>query len=616
MLVNQHHTIAEPSERAPTRPHARKVPEPLFKRSAVVDAIAQVENDYDDFKDQPLLPNKQSQYGPGLALGDIDNDGREDFVLSSAAGKHLTFGKRKSDGSFSKLDPFAAAPPTKNYHYLEELGLLLFEADGDGDLDLYVVSGGYEWKLGTKYQVLLQDRLYKNDGAGNFTLDQRGLPPTLASGGTVVTADWDRDGDLDLFVGGRVVGGNYPTTPDSFLLRNVGGRFTDVTDTVAAGLKQTGLVTSALFTDVDGDGQADLLVAHEWGPVKLYHNSSGTFTDQTKAAGLAPFTGWWNSLASADFDRDGDIDYVVGNFGLNTKYHASKEHPTLLYYGDFDQSGTAQIIEAEFENDTLYPVRGRSCSTNAMPHLASKFGSYHDWGIAPLSNIYESEKLTKSLRMEAVVLDSGVLINEAGKFTFKPLPHIAQIAPVFGIVAQEIDGDGIPDLCLAQNFYGPQVETGQMDGGVGLFLRGVGDGTFAPVWPDESGLVVPGDATSLAVTDLNGDARPDLLIGRNNNTMMAFINHTQSGKTIMVRLQGPAKNPSAIGARVQVKTADGHTQTAEVLGGSGYLSQSSGTLTFGLGKESKPASITVRWPNGTEKEYTSGFDNAAITLAP
>ena len=615
LAANHHHIISEPDSKAPARPRRRQLPKPMFTPSKVVDAFKHVENDYDDFQDQPLLPNKQSQYGPGLAIGDVDGDGREDFILSSAAGQRMAFGMRKTDGTFAKLDPFRQNPPTRNYHYLEELGLLLFEADGDGDLDLYVVSGGYEWKIGTDYKVLLQDRLYKNDGKGNFTLDRKGLPRTVSSGGVVVAADFDRDGDLDLFVGGRLVGGKYPTAPDSFFLSNDGGRFQDVTDAAAPGLRATGMVTSALATDVDGDGWQDLLVAHEWGPVKYYHNEGRGFTDQTKAAGLAKWTGWWNSLASADFDGDSDPDYVLGNFGRNTKYHASPERPVRLFYGDFEQSGRSQIIEAEFEDGILYPVRGRSCSINAMPYLANKFTSYHKWGLAPLREIYPEEKLEDSLRLQAVTLDSGVLINEGGRFTFTPLPRMAQVAPVFGVVAQEIDGDGFPDLYLVQNFYGPQVETGHMDGGVSLFLRGRGDGTFDPIWPDKSGLVVPGDAMSLAVTDLNGDARPDFLIGRNKDTMMAFENHTSAGKTVMVRLRGPAKNPTAIGARVTFKTSGG-TQTAEVHAGSGYLSQSTAALTFGLGDQSAPSSISVRWPDGTRKEYARGLDGPMITLEP
>ncbi len=613
---NAHLVLQEPKDPFQGMPSARELPEPLFKKVDLVDGFQHLENEYDDFQEQPLLPNRQSQWGPGLAVGDLDGDGQEDFVLSSAAGQRITFGRRQADGTFTKSSPFETNPPTQNYHYLEEMGLLLFEADGDGDLDLYVVSGGYEWKLGTKFEVLLQDRLYKNDGQGVFTLDREGLPPLIASGGTVAACDIDRDGDLDLFVGGRVVGGDYPSTPDSFLLRNEGGRFVDVTDTAAPGLKKTGLVTSALFSDVDDDGQLDLLVAHEWGPVKYYHNTDGRFQDKSAAAGLADLSGWWNSLASADVDGDGDPDYVAGNFGHNTKYHASKEKPVLLYYGDFEKTGKPQIVEAEFEDETLYPVRGRSCSTAAMPHLANKFSSYHEWGLAPLQNIYEETALTESLRMEATTLDSGIFLNDGGTFTFKPLPHIAQIAPIFGIVTGEFDGDGTPDIYVVQNFYGPQVETGHMDGGLSLFLRGKGDGTFEPVWPDKSGLVVPEDAMSLALTDLNNDARPDFLIARNKGTMLAFENHTDAGKIIMVRLQGPASNPTAIGARVTVTTTRGKPQTSEVLAGSGYLSQSSPALSFGLGSASAPTSITVRWPDGNTKEYTQGLEDPSITLTP
>ncbi len=617
LATNHHHTITEPAGKPPAKPYKRELPEPLFKRSTLVDAFLHQENDYDDFQDQPLLPNRQSQWGPGLALGDIDGDGQEDFILSSAALHQITFGKRRSDGSFEKQTPFQDRPPAKNTHYVEELGLLLFEADGDGDLDLYAVSGGYEWKLGTNFQVLLQDRLYKNDGQGNFTLDTQGLPPIHSSGGPIAAADFDQDGDLDLFVGGRVVPGKYPTAPTSYLLGNEDGRFRDITDLAAPTLRNAGMVTSALATDVDNDGRPDLLVAYDWGPVRYYHNDDGrAFSDQTESAGLGELTGWWNSLASADFDRDGDIDYVVGNFGYNIKYHASPEKPVLLYYGDFEKSGTPQLVEAEFEDDILYPVRGRSCSTAAMPHLANKFTTYHDWGLASLQDIYSEEKLEESLLMKANVLDSGILLNEGGRFTFAPLPHTAQIAPVFGVVAQEIDGDGFPDIYLVQNFYGPQVETGHMDGGLSLFLRGLGDGTFEPVDPAESGLVVSEDATGLAVTDLNGDGRPDFLIARNKGSMMAFENHTEAGQTVMVRLEGPASNPTAVGARVSLHLSDGSVQTAEMSAGSGYLTQSTAAVTFGLGQESTPSSIQVRWPDGSEKTYTSGLEGSVIVLKP
>ncbi len=621
LAVNQHHEISEPKGEAPNKPWARKLPEPSFKAVPAVASFKHTENLFDDFKDQPLLPNKQSQYGPGVAVGDIDRDGDEDMILSGALLKAVQIGRNDGSGRFTSVNPpDPKAPQAKEnlllHSVLEDMGLMLFEADGDGDLDLYVVSGGSEHKMGTKQEALLQDRLYKNDGKGNFVIDRQALPVMTASGGVVVTADWDRDGDLDLFVGGRVVGGRYPTTPESMLLLNENGRFRKITEQAAPGLARSGMVTGALFTDADNDGWQDLLVTYEWGPIRYWYNDKGRFSDHTNKAGLAELLGWWNSIAGADFDGDGDTDYVVGNFGHNTKYHASPKKPALLYYGDIDQSGTKRLIEAEFEDATLFPVRGRSCSTHAIPSLANKFDTYHDFALAPLQEIYAPHCLEEAIRLEIRTLDTGVLINNGGRFEFKVLPTIAQIAPVYGMAAQEIDGDGIPDILLVQNFYGPQVETGHMDGGVGAFLKGKGDGTFDLIAPAESGFVAPKDCKGLAVTDLNGDARPDFLIARNNDTMLAFQNQTSAGRCVSVALHGTPGNPTAIGSKVTLITQAGRSQTAEVYGGSGYLSQSTANLTFGMDENDEPASVTVRWPNGATKDYTSGLSGTTIDIKP
>ena len=265
-------------------------------------------------------------------------------------------------------------------------------------------------------------------------------------------------------------------------------------------------------------------------------------------------------------DGDTDIDYVVTNFGLNTKYHASAESPALLYYGDFDNTGKFSLIEAEYEDETLYPVRGRSCSTHAMPFLADKFHTYREFALADLSQIYTKECLTDAHRFAATSLESGVLLNDgAAHFEFIPLPRLAQASPSFGIVLTEVDGDGIADMVIAQNFFSPQVETGRMDGGLSLLLRGNGDGSFEPIWPAESGLIIPDDAMSLTTTDLNGDGWPDLLFGINNGPPRLYLHQGgREGRVINVRLKGRAGNAAAVGARVTLTLDNTRQQTAEV----------------------------------------------------
>ena len=435
---------------------------------------------------------------------------------------------------------------------------VFFDADKDGDRDLYVVSGGVECEPG---DATLGDRLYLNDGGGTFTKAPPGmLPEVRDSGGVACAADFDRDGDLDLFVGGRIVPGRYPETPASRLLQNDGrGKFNDV----APGfLRETGLVTSALWSDVNADGWIDLLVTHEWGPVKLFINRDGKLVDATAESGIADLSGWWNSIAAADIDGDGDIDYAVGNVGLNTKYHASHEHPVLLFYGDLDGNGRPHIVEAEFEGSICYPVRGRSCSSEAMPGLKEKFPTFKAFASAALQDIYDENKLENAKKLSANTLESGLLINlsEAGgapRFDFRPLPRLAQISPVYGLAFTEVDGDGRPDLYLVQNFFSPQRETGRMDGGVSLLLLNRETG-FSPVWPNLSGLVVPGDATSLSVTDLNQDGLPDFHIGINAGLPVGFEAAGRAGSDrLCLQLQAGQGNPDAIGAQVSVIRNDG-----------------------------------------------------------
>ena len=573
----------------------KRVGGPRFTRSTKLAGIKHVEQSFNDYERQPLLPQKYSQLGPGMAWGDVDGDGDDDLFVGQGAGTGGGLYLNKGDHFEPKTgDPF------ERDKACEDMGSIFFDADSDGDQDLFVVSGSVECEPG---DAVLRDRLYLNNGNGEFIKAADGMLPDLRDSGSVAcAADYDRDGDLDLFVGGRIIPGRYPQVPSSRLLRNDGGgRFSDATPDA---LRTTGLVTSALWSDSDADGWADLVVAHEWGPIKIFRNQSGRIEDVTAAAGLGQWSGWWNSIAGTDIDGDGDMDYAVGNVGRNTKYHATPDRPTLIYYGDLDGSGRRRIVEAGFEGAACYPVRGRSCSSSAMPALANRFPTFQSFAVAQLHDIYSPQDLDKALKLSANTLDSGILVNVTSpggepRFEFHALPRIAQLSPAFGLVFTEVDGDGNPDLYMVQNSFGPQRETGRMDGGVSLLLLGNGDGTFAPRWPDASGLVVPGDAKSLTCTDLNNDGWPDFVVSVNDGPLQSFENKpSESNRVLSVRLRGKPGNLTAIGARVAIQVSDGNTQTAEVHAGGGYLSQTTGTLTFGLGAQSQATQITILWPDG------------------
>lgn len=604
--ANQRITIVEPEGAATTTvASTSKSPDAdaIFKPSGALAEVRHREVPYNDYVRQPLLPNRYSQLGPAMAWGDIDADGDDDLWIGGARTFTGQIHRNDGKGKFTKLD-FSAAEPDKES---EDMGGLWLDVDSDGDLDLYVVSGGVECNPNTK---VLRDRIYLNDGEGKFTkAAPDSLPNNFDSGSSVAAADYDRDGDLDLFVGGRIIPGEYPMTPNSRLLQNDDGKFSNAVQTEAA-LEEIGLVTSAIWSDVDNDGWVDLLVAQEWGPIKYFRNDEGKLNDQTSDAGLAEVLGWWNGITAIDVDNDGDMDYAVTNFGLNTKYHASAEKPTLLYYGDFESKGRKNIIEAEFEDETLFPVRGRSCSSRAMPHLVKKFDTYSSFALADLNEIYEPTCLNESKRCEANTLESGVFINDGGKFAFKPFPRLAQVAPGFGIVAGDFDGDRFADLYVAQNFFSPQAETGRMAGGVSVLLKGNGDGTFATMPSRESGLYVGGDAKSLTQVDLNADGKLDFVVGVNDDNLVAFEQSSGTKKPLCVQLQGKNGNTLAAGARINVKFSDRSRRTVEVASGSGYLSQSARLMNIAMPGDAKVEEIEIRWPDGsTQKSDATNFDD-------
>jgi len=610
--------ITEPTASDSHAPDGEEKAPPWFRRIEGFAPLTAAETPFDDFLRQPLLPHQHSQLGPGQAWGDVDGDGKPDLYLGGPKGQpgRLLL-NRGLDAEGQPIFAMRMRPLFSETTIYEDLGALLIDVDADGDLDLFVVSGSVECEPG---DPSLADRLYLNDGTGEFTEAVGHLPDPgpgkHASGSVAAAADFDRDGDLDIFVGGRVVPGEYPVAArNRFLINDGFGRFIDKASDL--GLGETGLVTSALWSDIDGDGWLDLLVTHEWGPVRVYTNREGTLEETTAAAGLATATGFWNSIAGRDLNGDGHIDYLVGNLGRNTKYSASLEVPELLYYGDVDGSGKKNLVEAKLDKslDCLLPRRGLSCSSLAMPNLLNRVNTYHGWASSALDEIYEKARLETALRLEATTLESVVLINDGeGHFTLHPLPALAQLSPVFGIALSDLDGDGYTDAVLAQNFFTAQQETVPYDGGLSLLLRGgaVKEGkTFglSEVWPLESGIVVPGDAKSLALVDFTGNGRPDVFFGMNNDAPAVFLHNgaREGGSPLTLTLKGKAGNPGAIGARVTVEVPDLPQQTAERTAGSGYLTQNGPDLHFGWGaatSDATAAKVTVRWPDGSETIHT------------
>ncbi|HUJ43976.1 MAG TPA: FG-GAP-like repeat-containing protein [Opitutaceae bacterium] len=567
----------------------------------------------DETSVQPLLPHRLNRRGPALAVGIINEDGRDDVVVGGTTLDPLRMIRNAGAGQFipETAGPAAAAAP------IDDGPVLLFDATGSGRDDLLVTRGGNAVANGSPDY---QPQLFLNNGQGGFRPAPDGtLPPLPVNAGALAAADFNRDGRLDLFVGGRVRTGHYPLAPRSALLVNRGGRFEDVTDTLAPGLREVGMVTSALWTDVDGDGWLDLLIALEWGQVKYFHNDQGArFEDWTEKAGFAAAgTGWWNSIAAADFNGDGQPDYVVGNVGLNTQYRADAVHPALLFSGDFDGRGTPQLIEAYFEGNRLYPWRTRRDLGAAIPSILRRFPRNDSYARATLNEILGDDRLAAAQQLAATELRSGVFLSQPdGTYRFKPLPRLAQIAPIQGLVAGDFDGDGNADIYAVQNSFAPVPAVGRFDGGLSQLLRGDGHGHFLPVPPAESNLVVTGDAKALAVLDLDEDGWPDFLITRNNSTMLAYRNQGVPGRRFLrISLRGPAGNPTAVGARITVELTGGSTQTSEVYAGSGYYSQSTAACFFGYPDSSPPRHIRVRWPSGIATEYDGPPRSATLTLA-
>lgn len=598
--VDKRIVISETKEGS--RPYSRAEKSPMFVKHSGLRGIIHKERVYEDFIHQPLLPHKLSQLGPGIAFADVDGNGTEDFFIGCARGQSGAIFLSDGKGGFKVKD---SGEPFAEHVDSEDMGVLFFDADSDGDPDLYVSSGSYEYKKG---DPLVRDRLYVNDGSGQFVSAPEGSLPKFTDNGSVVCgADFDRDGDLDLFVGGRVLSGEYPLAATSHILINesVPGksiRFVAASNDQVSGIAKAGMVTSALWTEVNGDGWVDLMVTTEWGPVRVFLNDSGKLVEATKESGLTNILGWWNSITGGDIDNDGDIDYAIGNSGQNTKYHASVKKPILIYYGDYEGDGSKSIVEAKYENGVLLPIRGKSCSTSAIPSLGEKFKTFHQFASSSLSDIYTPTRLKESSVFEANELSSGILVNDGkGSFTFKALPSTAQNAPIFGLDFCDVNADGNLDLYAVQNFSVTQFETPPYRGGLSQLMLGDGKGGFKALTASESGLIVSTDGRGLARTDINGDGFPDFVVAVNDGELQAFTRVADGPRSRKVILKGSKGNPMAAGSKILFKSQDvkGRMRVEEIYQGGGYLSQSGNALYI----DSSFDSVIIFWPDGKKTEH-------------
>lgn len=516
-----------------------------------------------DFYRQRTLPHKLSQTGPGIAVGDVNGDQLDDIVIGGSALYDAVLFLQKQDGTFT---PSSIVKTTEKKS--EDQGMLLFDADNDGDLDLYVVSGSYEFNPD---DIRCQDRLYRNDGKGNFTLVTEALPAIRASGSCVRAADIDGDGDLDLFVGGRVVAGAYPMPAESCILRNEGGRFIDATLDVCAELKTAGMVTDAIWSDYDNDGKVDLIIVGEFMPVTFYKNTGTNFV-KAQNTGADNHWGWWNSIVAHDFDKDGDTDYTIGNLGLNNYYNISNEHPLRVYAKDFDDNGSVDAILSCYfksENGEIleYPAHFWDELYGQSPKFRGQFRNYKHYGTATMEMLLKPYDLTGMLVLTANYPYTSYLENNGdGSLTVKPLPREVQVAPINGMVVTDIDGDGNMDVLMTGNDYGNEVFTGRYDACTGVTLLGDGKGSFSYHASARSGFRVDGDGKALAKVNTS-EHGPIIVATQNLDSVRVFarINNTVGRKIF---------SPLAVDKQADIIYSDGRKEKVEFYYGSGYLSQS------------------------------------------
>jgi hypothetical protein len=493
-----------------------KKPEGLFENitsSVVTGNINHKENSFNDFDVERLIPKMLSTEGPKLAIGDVNGDGLQDFFMGSAKNDTAKLFIQQPDGHFVPKPEYVFAQDKD----AEDIGATFFDADNDGDLDLVVASGGNQDPAGSQNLLV---RLYLNDGKGNFTRAFSGWPLISINASCVKVNDVDGDGLADIFIGARSIPGNYGEIPSSILLHNDGkGKFTDVTKNMAPALEHLGMVTDAQWADIDGDGKKELIVVGDWMPVTILRYANG----QLKKIGEIPnSSGWWNCLTITDINGDGYPDLIAGNFGLNSRIKADEQHPAKLYVGDFDKSGQSECIPVYYKSDgKAYPYYLRGDMVAQMPGLKKKFLRYDAYAGKGIDEIFDKEQLAQATVLTVNQTQTSIFINDGkGNFTVQPLPLMAQISPVYGIVAIDLNGDGIKDIFLGGNFYGLKPEVGRFDASYGVTLIGNSKHQFSYISPTASGLFVKGEVRDAQLINTKKDDY--IVIARNNEALQIF----------------------------------------------------------------------------------------------
>jgi enediyne biosynthesis protein E4 len=588
--IDENSVAASPPERATLR----KV-EPLFEDVSGWLQHTHHEDPFNDFERQPLLPRKLSQNGPGVTWFDVNADGWDDLIIGSGKGGPSALFINTNGKGFKRAPDEVAVPR-------DQTTILAFRQGSN----THLLGGSASYENDTNAPCVVQS-VIKPSLQGQASTHNP-FPAHSASVGPMALADIDGDGDLDLFAGGQVIPGRYPEAASSLIFRQENGQWAhDAANSNS--LRGIGLVNGAVWSNLDDDPLPELVLTCEWGPVRVLQNRRGVLQDMTAAWGLAAFTGLWTGVTTGDFDEDGVLDIVAGNWGLNSCNSASAQKPLVLFYGDFTGLGRLDIIETEFDGEKLAPRLQRDALGAALPFVFENFPSHTAFSRCAVTELL-GERMNNARRLSVTTLATTLFLNRRGRFEARALPDEAQFAPAFSAQVADVDGDGHEDIILSQNFFAFAREESRLDAGRGLVLSGDGSGHFKPL--PLSGIQIHGEQRGAAVADFDNDGRVDLVVAQNGAATKLYRNrHGDPG--LRVRLSGSPGNTDAVGAVLRPRYGDVPGAGRQIHCGSGYWSQNSMVQVFGGSR--RPTHVAVRWPNGKETDVRVPADASELTIS-